>query len=70
MTQGRSIAIAPEAVSPDHGCEYAPKCTDCPWRPCIKELPAPERLAFAAALRVVLRYAEPAILRPGADRGA
>ncbi len=44
-------------VVPDRGCAYAPRCTACPWVRCIKELPAAERGAFAAALRTVLTYA-------------
>ena len=54
-------------VAPDRGCQYAPKCTACPWNQCVKELPTRERGEFLAALRLVRRYlpAEGTIALPG-----
>ena len=50
----------PEAAAPDRGCQYAPRCTACPWSVCVKELPTQERHDFLVALRLVRRYlAEP-----------
>jgi hypothetical protein len=46
----------PEEAAPDTGCQYAPRCTECPWRECVKELPAKERTEFLAAFRVVRSY--------------
>ena len=46
-------------VTPDTGCRYAPRCLTCPWRACIRELPAPERLEFDAAWQVLAGYVAP-----------
>ncbi len=47
-------------VAPDRGCQYAARCTACPWRECIAELPAKEHTTFVHALRLVRSYlAEP-----------
>jgi hypothetical protein len=46
----------PEAAAPDRGCSAWERCTSCPFRVCIAELPNTERLAFYAAWRTVLRY--------------
>lgn len=54
----------PDAVAPDHGCRYFPRCVECPFRNCIAELSQRERLEFAAAWRTVLKYVEPASLPP------
>ena len=50
----------------DRGCQWAPKCVECPWARCIPELPARERNEITAALRLVRGYlAEPdRALRP------
>ena len=40
-------------ATPDRGCQYAPKCTACPWTQCVKELPTRERNEFLVALRLV-----------------
>jgi len=40
----------------DRGCRYAPKCANCPWRMCIKELPTRERLEFITALRLIEKH--------------
>ncbi len=45
-----------EEPPPDGGCQYAPRCTACPWATCIKELPTRERNEFLAALRLVQSY--------------
>ena len=45
-----------EEPPPDGGCQYAARCTACPWRECVKELPTRERGEFMAALRLVRSY--------------
>jgi hypothetical protein len=55
MTNPRP-SYRPEAVTPDTGCQYAPRCTGCPWRACVKELPAKERNEFLIAFRIVRSY--------------
>jgi hypothetical protein len=47
--QGRSAATAPETVAPDRGCRYWQRCVTCPYRACVFELPARERVEFTAA---------------------
>lgn len=42
--------------APDTGCQYAAKCTACPWNQCVKELPTRQRGEFMAALRLVRSY--------------
>ena len=43
-------------VAPDKGCQYATRCTACPWNQCVKELPTRERGEFLTALRLVRSY--------------
>jgi hypothetical protein len=43
-------------AAPDTGCQYAPRCVDCPWSVCVKELPTRERNDFLVALRLVRSY--------------
>lgn len=45
-----------QTIAPDVGCQYAPRCTACPWRVCVKELPAAEHNAFVTALRLLRGY--------------
>jgi hypothetical protein len=42
----------------DQGCTFAPSCLRCPFVACLLELPAAERVAIAAALRLVARYGQ------------
>ena len=43
-------------VLEDVGCSYWHRCTTCPLRPCIAELPSKERREFISAWRTVLLY--------------
>jgi len=49
-------ATARDGHAQDRGCQYAARCTACPWVVCVKELPTSEHLSFVAALRLVRRY--------------
>ena len=45
---------APEL--PDVGCEFSARCTACPWRTCIHELPAADRRLFGLAWRTLQTF--------------
>ena len=45
-----------DSHAPDRGCQYWDRCTSCPFRTCIAELPAQAQTEFRTAWRVVLRH--------------
>jgi hypothetical protein len=59
MMQGRTLADAPETAAPDRGCRFWPRCVTCPFRDCVLELPARQRVEFTTAWQTVLKYVAP-----------
>lgn len=59
---GRTILLDPDGLPeaqapaiPDRGCALWARCTSCPFRRCIEELPSPQQVRFKAAWREVLQ---------------
>jgi hypothetical protein len=56
MTTATRSARTGDKPPKDAGCQFAPRCTACPWARCIKELPDSQRNEFVKAYRVVVRH--------------